>query len=260
MRRSALLLLAFAVTGCASSRVTFVGRTRTPTTEAHAVQVHASSQPPSGYEVIGVTTAVCETYDGAAGLTERACSEEELTREAGAKAAEVGGALLVEPACMRVVLEQTVERLKGGGAKPHVRERLECRYSVAGHTNAAAGSPLNVASTAEPTREGPRELEVNVAGKAVAVRIAATRTGPVPHELGPDDVGELARVPENAIRYGRIASECRDDCASAVARRGLKAGAAKLGATVLVDVHCEPIAERWACTGDAYGDSPPPAF
>jgi hypothetical protein len=254
MRRSSSVVLTLGLVGCASSRTSYVGRTAAPQVKSEAILVHRPASPPSGHEVLGVVTARCDTYDGSSGLAESPCDEEQLAKEARVTAAAVGGTLLVDPACTRQVTERTVERLKAGGATMHTRARLECRYSVARRTAAGATTAQATPSGSEQVQATAVGSSVTVSGVAITLRIEALRATPAPHELGADDVGELGQAPVGATLYGRASATCDDECSSSNARRGLKAAAARLGATILTNVNCEPVAERWTCTGAAYGD------
>ncbi|MBM4376554.1 MAG: hypothetical protein FJ095_15840 [Deltaproteobacteria bacterium] len=254
MRPSSTVVFALGLLACASSRTSYVGRIATPSASPETILVHRPSSPPSEHEVLGVVTARCDTYDGASGLAESPCHEDELTREARVRAADVGGTLLVDPACRTTVTERTVERTKGGGATLHTRSRLECRYSVA---RKLTGVATTTAGAKPPAGQSPADAAtstVTVSGVPLTLRVESLRATPAPRELGPDDVGELGRAPANAVLYGRASATCDDECSSSIARRGLKTAAARLGATVLTDVNCEPVAERWSCAGSAYGD------
>ncbi len=244
-----------------SGRARFVGNERPSIASPEAVEVHSAAEVPTGFTVLGVVTATCETYDDASGLLERPCSEEGLLLDARAKASEVGGMLLVEPHCENQVIERSLEQVKNGGAKGHTRRRLQCRASVALAESTDPRQPVLARKTQASPTHG--RAHITVGGMSLTVwRIAwSGQAARAPRTT--DDVTELERTPSGSVPLGQVWSECESSCSSAVARRGLKHAAAEAGAFALAEASCEPLGDRWRCNGTAVGEKltasdPPP--
>lgn len=238
-----------------ASRARYTGKVRQPVVEAQSILIHSSSALPLGHEALGVVTLTCETYDGASGLAEAPCEEERLLFEAREEAATRGGTLLVEPRCEHRVVEQTIEQVKGGGAKAHVRKRLSCRATVArGETTTE--TPRLEAKTETPPQAGAEDVTV-LRGVRLSLRVERTEGAPHLPRVSAENIAETSSAPAGTIRIGKVAAACAEACSSSLARRGLKLAAGKLGARYLVSVVCDVIADRWRCVGEAY--SPPPS-
>jgi hypothetical protein len=247
--------LPFVVACVSYGRTHFVGNERPRLTDAAGVELHRSANLPPGYTVVGVVTTTCETYDGASGLFERPCTEESLLEEAKGKAASVGGSLLVEPTCESDVMERSIERLKGGGAKGHLRLRLRCRATVVRPESGALPPPKTIA-TSEARVRGPGHggEQVTIANIPVTLGYSAAPDAPRLGARSVEAVVEFATAPDGSVPVGPVSSECEAACSSAVARRGLKQAAANVGAYAVTSVNCEPLGERWRCEGQAFSD------
>ncbi len=238
----------------AGGRTSFVGTPREPVADGSAILVHTLAEAPSGHDVLGVVTATCDTYDGASGLAEAPCDEATLLADARLEAARRGGTLLVDPSCEQRVIERTLEQLKGGGARAHVRMRLRCRATVARGGTARVGAAQRRTAPSTAATTNVLEEEFTVANSRLRLRTSPRTDVPKRSPLETDATAELADAPPSAPLLGHVVAECLAPCASAVARRGAKTAAARLGATYLVKVSCDVIADRWRCEGDAHGE------
>ncbi|MBM4359747.1 MAG: hypothetical protein FJ096_16715 [Deltaproteobacteria bacterium] len=252
--RSSLAILATFCACSASSRTSFVGTAREPVIDASAVLVHPLSEAPAAHEVLGVVTATCETYDGASGLVEAPCDDPTLLADARGEAARRGGTLLVEPACERQVIERTVEPLKGGGARVHERRRVRCRATVARGGVAPVKSAPSASARPPEADAAMLEETLVVGGSTLRSRLALADPRATRAPIDTDATAELAHPPSDAPKLGHVQVACTEPCSSSLARRGLKAAGARIGARYLVQVTCDVIADRWRCEGDAHGD------
>ena len=243
-------LLAILLAGCSTqSYARFTGKVEPPLATAAELQVFQGSDIPEGYKIIGVVTASCETYNGASGLFAAQCTDETMLAEARKKAAEVGGAALIEPRCSDQLMMREIQRVDGGGAKQNRRVRLQCQVSV--------GRPLNGQKPprVEPAPSALAGDRVHISDADVTFRGEPEAGSPL-HEARPvEDVGEIDSAPASYPHLGRVVAECLQSCSSSTARRGLKHAAAKLGAIAIADSSCEPIGDRWRCQATAIGDA-----
>jgi hypothetical protein len=232
--------------------VRFIGKELPHAARPHQIEVVLGQRTPEGHDVTGVITARCETYNGASGLFEASCNEESMLTAAKRRAAEAGGTALMDPRCENRLLEQSVERLEQGGAKSHRRVELKCHATVLRRQPGAP--PLRPIADRSSTGERTRIEHVWV---TIHAKAEGSITRPV---VEVDAVAEAERIAAGQTRVGVVSAVCEADCSSSISRRGLKHAAAKLGATAIVEVRCEPVGDRWACQGVAIAASvdPPP--
>jgi hypothetical protein len=160
----------------------------------------------------------------------------------------VGGSALLDLRCERRVLDTEVVRTDRGGAKVDEHARIRCQATVARHTSEPPSAPV-----ARPSAQGEGE-RVRVGEVEVTIRFIAAADRAV-EPRAPEQVGDLAHLPHNAIRLGEVSAAC-SACASSTARRGLKHAAARLGAVAITESNCEPDGDGWRCQAVAIGDAP----
>ncbi len=280
MRRSGRLIAgACLLLGACSPSIParFTGKEKPRIAGVEQIEVFHGQHPPDGFEVFGVATTSCDTYNGATGVFESKCSEDVLIDVLKARAAEAGGGALVEPSCHERVLEKTLERVdtQTGGNNPTVpgrtpapttggkinkRARLECQASVARPVNGVMpknplpGPPPARGSEESGAASGKKD-SVHIGDVDVAIHAERDAAAPVREPRAVAELGEMDHAPEGYPRLGAVTAECQSACSSGAARRALKHAAAKLGAIAVAESSCEPIADRWRCQGVAVGDA-----
>jgi len=239
-----------ALVGCGSgSTVHFTGTAHPPVATAEQVETFGRDTP-SGYAVIGVVTAQCGTLNEASGLLSDPCSEEDMLRLAKSKAAASGGSALVDAVCRNNETQRLVERRDGGGIQTTVRATLTCRATVVRLSGAAALQPPTASRAHKPPTR-----RVDVSGIAVEVSFIPARGRKRRPSRAETDVGELERLPGGYELLGQLKSECVFACSRWTAKRGLRAQAARVGATAFAAPVCELLGDRWRCEATAIGDA-----
>ena len=204
----------------------------------------AGSQPPEGYQVVGVVTAECTLLNGASGVFDDDCTDDHMMERARQKAADSGGTALVAVDCVRKTTARELERTDAGVALMN-REVIRCQMTV-----------LRRGQEMDGGVEGPSDgRKVEIAGVTMMVR---SEPGAAAEAAGaPRPGAEVGEIETGAGDYPRIATvrvECLDGCSRAAARSGLKEEAGRVGAIAIANVRCELLGERWRCQADAIGD------
>ncbi len=242
-----------ATSGCAaSSEVKYTGAAH-PAVPLENVEV-LGDQTPHGFTVSGVVTATCETLNGASGVLEGSCTEDELLALARKEVANHGGHALVDVRCRKELLERSFENRDGGGVNITTRERLSCQATVARYASGGAPRPRGAvdAGTAAAPSRGKRVMVQDVPVTVEFVAAAGRRGGVARAE---EQVGELDEVPRGYAVLGTLAAICTSTCAPRHGRAALRQEAARLGGLAVAGVRCEVAgADRWRCDATLVGD------
>jgi hypothetical protein len=233
---------AVAFTGCMASGVQFAGSPQPPVATPDGVQL--ALHPPAELRRLGRVSVECSPLgpdDDVEGMraSDLSCSSEFLRSALREAAAEAGGSFLVEPECRD-------RRTSGGGSRRVTW--LGCDADVFGPTVTQPGATEPGATQPGVTRPGAAQpAAVPVAASALGslrdawhISIdfwpAKGRARPAPRAA--ESVAEVDFPRVGQLRLGDLSATCDDGCASGSMRRGLRAAAAWLGATTLVDVRC----------------------
>lgn len=242
---SALLL----VIGCGGPPhpARFSGSADNPT--RGAAEVTETDRRPAGYEILGQVFSSCKSVsfvrriDGA-WLKDVVCSEGLLTEALRAKAASVGGQVLVGRRCTSREEREDGER---GVAR-------RCRAQVARAENGSA-DPARAKfgrSVLSPDEEELFQSLPPVDAWRVEVSVVPAKTTwqvRPPRRL--DRVGDLPDIPPSQVRFGDVVAQCHGVCAHAGLRQAVRAAAGRVGADDVVGVACIEGGEGSLCTGQA---------
>lgn len=218
---------------------------------ARPAEIREEAVLPEGYERVGELTSSCTQPDPREGL-ERAylsdvdCSEWRLSWALRARAAEVGGELLVGRRCAALSPERDGER------------ELRCTAEVArpSQTLLSRRSPRSpAAAPVEPPgvdAETARRLDDPTGTEAFNIRVsyypvpAAPQRAPRPATL----VSEFAVMPLSHVTLGAIVAHCEHPCSEGALRAAVRVTAGRVGGDA-VDIRCIDRNSSRSCSGTA---------
>jgi len=236
------LPLALALAGCSNpGAIQFTGTAHPPVVTADGIDM-LGRDVPAQHEIIGVITARCETIDGASGLLERPCTEDDLLALARERAAAVGATGLVDNQCRHSEGHRMLTNVDGGGVETALRASRSCQATVVRRT----GGPMVGSARTVPVASQRR---VDVSGVAVEVGFDGEAT--TRRDAGA--VGEMDAFPAGYAKVGRLSAECVTGCPRSSARRALRIEAARVGALAIAEIDCALLGQRWRCQASAVG-------
>jgi hypothetical protein len=263
----ASLVVALAALGCgraAGEAARFTGHLGR--VSLGGVPVRDVAVRPPGYETLGSVVATCRVDEGVVAiddgwLSDVDCSDRLLTDAIRAKAAAVGGAVLVGRTCTAgaeprgELLGSTLHTCSAKVAAPALTAGLR---DAGRRDPAALRAAPGDASDADPAsaRDRPWAAEVSYPNVEdawrVAIRFAPADPGAEPHRSRPADrVAELSIAPVGRVVVGDIVARCRGRCDRGAVRYAVRATAARVGATDVVGIACVRGRSGWLCTGQA---------
>ena len=221
-------IAAVVLAGCMASGVHFAGNRQSPVATADGVEVGA--HPPPELHRLGELSVECsplapdDNVDGAR-ASDLSCSSEFLRSALREAAADAGGTFVLAPEC----------RVKRSGERT---SWLGCDADVFGPADARPAAAPAAAGALGSLREA-WQISIDF-WPAPGRRPSAPRAAESVVEVDFPRVGQL--------RLGDLSATCPAGCAPGSMRRGLRAAAAWLGATTLVDVRCIQRGQTSSCS------------
>jgi hypothetical protein len=222
---------AVALTGCLASGVHFAGSPQPPVVTPDGVQLAA--HPPAELRRLGRVSVECSPLapdDDVEGVraSDLSCSSEFLRSALREAAAEAGGSFLVEPECR--------DKRSSGGSRRVTWLGCDADVFGPGVTQPGVTQPGVAPPAAVPAAASALGSLRDAWHISIDFWPAPGRDRPAPRAS--ESVAEVDFPRVGQLRLGDLSATCDDGCASGSMRRGLRAAAAWLGATTLVDVRC----------------------
>lgn len=237
--RIAGLLILPAFAACGAGAVSYSGSTQRALLEP--AQLGSGDEAPAGLQRLGHVSAGCQLADASGGFegvraSDLACSPAFLRAAVRQRAAQSGGTFLVDAECD-----------PEGDALPPGTRRASCsadvwgpREATAGSASAALEAPWPAATLAPPFREVDEAWRARVdywpaPGVAARPPVADAQVGEV----------DFPRV--GLTRLGDVRARADGACSVDTLRAALRAAAARVGATRVIDVRCATSDEAPFC-------------
>jgi hypothetical protein len=225
-----LILPAFAA--CGAGAVTYSGDDQRVLLEP--AQLGAGDEAPADLHRLGHVAAACELADASGGFegvrsSDLACSPALLRAAVRERAAKAGGTFLVATECD-----------PRGDVLPPATRRASCSADVWGPREPAAAAAASSAR-AEPAWPAatlaPPFREVDEAWRALVDYWPVAEVAPRPPVVD-SQVGEVDFPRPGFVRLGDVRARADGPCSLGTLRAALRAAAARVGATSVVDVRC----------------------
>jgi hypothetical protein len=243
VRLHAPLLSVSLLVACASREpARFSGTESEPRVGAESVI--ETGDLPRGYKALGTVRSKCTARERVwvledAPLEDVACSEALLTAALRAKAAEVGGEVLIGRKCSTKT---------DAGSHGERVDAVTCRARVGRSPDAAPYQPAppplwtsELAASIAPADVYRIDVDFDPAQGEGGGRVARRE----------DRVTDVTHMPASQVPYGDIVARCDGDCERASVRDAVRATAARVGADGVVGIACARHEGEWLCTGKA---------
>lgn len=229
--RFAGLLILPAFAACGAGAVNYSGSDQRPLLEPALLR--SGDEAPADLHRLGQVSAACELADASAGFegvrsSDLACSPAFLRAAVRERAAKAGGTFLVDAECD-----------PEGDVLPPVTRRASCSAEVWGPREPAAGA-ASLAPTEPPwpaPQLAPPFHAIDEAWRALVDYWPAPGVAPRP-PIGDSQVGEVDFPRVGFARLGDVRARADGPCSVDTLRAALRAAAARVGATSVVDVRC----------------------
>ena len=239
------------VCGCSASGVHFAGSRQEGVVSA--AQIDSAARPPSELKRLGKLSVECHPGDPAdqldsLRLSDLSCSRELLQAALREAAAEAGGSFLTLPEC-----RQSHEAAgKSSRVTRHACDAVV--YGPADPKAFRAPEPQPLAVNVDPLAAvAPGAPGAGSALEAWRIELdfwAAPGSAPgAPRD--PQAIREIDFPEVGQRRLADLSAHCDEGCSVDSVRRGLRAGAAWLGGTTLVDARCIQTDAAVSCVGSA---------
>lgn len=232
--------LAVCLASCATRGVIFDGHAEPRMTRA--ADLDELENLPEGYERLGRVMARCTLVEGeqpktGARLVDVDCTQSRLRAAMRERAADVGGAALIERRCRSRITSQN---------ETSTTLAISCDADVARPTGETlAKRPLVAGVMAED--------DVPRADEAWHIRVLFTPAPGVIYQAPrrADRVREVPHMPAANFRLGDIVTHCHEGCTRDGVRLGLMAAAGRMGASDVVDLTCVAKGKGYMCSAIA---------
>jgi hypothetical protein len=249
LARSLVLPAVLGVVGCSGTTghaPRYSGRSAAPVSVS-AVRIAALLPP--GYDALGKASVTCRAEEGVVAidgdsLSDVACSDAFLAAALREKASTVGGNLLVGLDCRK-------DAVSHGSSQRAMLHQCSARVAVG--VEPPKGEPSGIDDGASPSID-TLGLPFASPDDAFRVKVKFTpldRSGMPRPPRDPETVAELEGVPPGRVVLGDVVTRCHDVCGRDAVRYGVRAAAARVGATAVSDIECVRTEAGWLCTGRA---------